>query len=1009
MLYKIKSAFRKKNKTLLTLSLILIVFVMSLGYAALSQFIELDGIAQIDRSWIIKITNITSSTTNTGVDVSKNFAGSTATMHSTLPAAGDTVVYTITLENQGNLKAKLSTINRIEDDNTSITYTISGVEEGVTTLNPGETNTAVVTIKYLDGVTNAASTEKGLMLTFDYVEAEAPESGEDSGSSGGSTEEETTFVKYYIGDKVTLLDGSTWYVVKTDKTTDAYVTLIKEQYIGSMPFDTQELTDYAPSKETNVGYYIDNVYIPELRDSLVANGGNPTGTTGRLVTSGEMKNLFKVTSFDQLGHFSPFFNLNTWMIGSCSNDSNSNASIWLDSTCTDDASSFFGEGTTNNSFPAIPVIITLKSNIQSVDLGYRIAFADNNIKGDYYSIDFGGTSNASGLYYAADDKTEDGKPTYFFRGKVSNNYVSFAGELWQIIRVNEDGSVRIIKVDGISKGTFSVTAFNNQSLISYSNSDAKVALDNWYSTSNVVNYSSYIADTGFCNDTTINQTGSGNNLIAYGSRYRVYLGTEPQFNCPSSGDLYTLQGNAKGNGGLAYPVGLISSDEVMFAGLYRYGGSSYLNNGTKWWTMSPLQFVIDGNYGEAYYGVGSSTLDGYLVSGTGASDYYYRPVVNLKPTVSQIIGDGTVDNPYIITGESMDDVQYTISYNGNGGTGVPVTVTKNHGETITIGTEIPTRTGYTFEGWATTAGASYAMYLPGGTYAANQSITLYAVWQPNSYTLTYNNNGGTGCSSKTVYYNTAIGDMCTPTRSGYTFVGWFDSNYKDTPLNYYADTYSDLKSTFGYNQSSLWNHYVTYTLNGTETRRVSQYISTDIYNSMENKTIYAGWIATSTVPNATVGSSYMVCPDDRADYTESQCAGLKQNRMNVSNISYNSSTGVVSFNWSATMNSYSVTWVGSCQQRRVCVAKKGSNTCVGSWYYDFNAGTSSSWLGVGSSISGSGSVTLDNNWAKGDYRLIIKNNSSCASSNERVLKFAFDSIYNNSSYSYSSYKLFTIN
>lgn len=354
-------------------------------------------------------------------------------------------------------------------------------------------------------------------------------------------------------------------------------------------------------------------------------------------------------------------------------------------------------------------------------------------------------------------------------------------------------------------------------------------------------------------------------------------------------------------------------------------------------------------------------------------------------------------------------MKYEVKYDANGGVGAPNTQYKIHGEDLTLSNATPTRDGYVFKGWATTSSSTTNAYTTSSKYTNNKSVILYAVWKKTSYTLTYNNNGGSGCSSKEVYYNSTIGDMCIPTRNGYTFVGWFDSSYKDTPLNYYADTYSDLKAAFGYNQNLLWNHYVNYIINGSENRRVSQYISTDIYQTEANKTVYAGWIA--SYPSVTVGNNYTVCPDDRGENTQSTCfpsnGNYKHNRFGVSNISY--SNGVVSFNWSATMNSYSTTWVGSCQQRRVCVVKKGSNTCVGNWYYDFNAGTSSSWLSAGLSIGGSGSVTVDNSWAKGDYRLIIKNNSTCASSNERILKFAFDSIFDNSNYSYSSYKLFTIN
>ena len=119
------------------------------------------------------------------------------------------------------------------------------------------------------------------------------------------------------------------------------------------------------------------------------------------------------------------------------------------------------------------------------------------------------------------------------------------------------------------------------------------------------------------------------------------------------------------------------------------------------------------------------------------------------------------------------------------------------------------------------------------------TVVLGVNWKTKNYTLIYDNNGGSGCTSKSITYGEEYGTLCTPSRSGYAFVGWFDSNYKDSPLNYYADTYSDLKNAFGYDANLLYKHYFEYGLK--EGRRISQYISSDKYNTEGNKTIYAGW------------------------------------------------------------------------------------------------------------------------------------------------------------------------
>ena len=126
-------------------------------------------------------------------------------------------------------------------------------------------------------------------------------------------------------------------------------------------------------------------------------------------------------------------------------------------------------------------------------------------------------------------------------------------------------------------------------------------------------------------------------------------------------------------------------------------------------------------------------------------------------------------------------------------------------------------------------------------YNASNKATSNISTSASAYTVTYNNNGGSGCTTTSVTYGGKYGTMCEPTRNGYVFIGWFDENYKDKPLNYYADTYSYLKNAFGYDADALYNHYITYGKG--EGRRISQYVKGDSFTGNANKTIYAGWYA----------------------------------------------------------------------------------------------------------------------------------------------------------------------
>lgn len=121
---------------------------------------------------------------------------------------------------------------------------------------------------------------------------------------------------------------------------------------------------------------------------------------------------------------------------------------------------------------------------------------------------------------------------------------------------------------------------------------------------------------------------------------------------------------------------------------------------------------------------------------------------------------------------------YKITFNANGGSGAPSSQTKWYGESLTLSSTKPTKTGYTFKGWSTSSSATSATWLAGGTYTRNESNTLYAVWQANTYTIKYNANGGSGApSNQTKTHNkTLILSSTKPTRTNYNFEGWSTSS-----------------------------------------------------------------------------------------------------------------------------------------------------------------------------------------------------------------------------------------
>ncbi len=278
-----------------------------------------------------------------------------------------------------------------------------------------------------------------------------------------------------------------------------------------------------------------------------------------------------------------------------------------------------------------------------------------------------------GIYKSQDDYGT----SYYFRGAVENNYVKFAGYYFRIIRINGDGTIRMI-YDGtsahangessedrqISKSAFNSSKDDNAYVgfmygsigsSSYSSTHAnrnsstiKVALDNWYKVLSDTN-KGYIADRVFCGDRSlIGGTGTGTATTNYGARNRLVTNKSPQLICPDKNDKYTVSDTSIGNGALDNPVGLITADEVAMAGgKFDAGNTSYyLCTGQLYWTISPIE---GDSSGASVFNVNSSgTLDYYSGYYTVDSLWGVRPVVSLKSDAPITGGNGTQGSPWIV-------------------------------------------------------------------------------------------------------------------------------------------------------------------------------------------------------------------------------------------------------------------------------------------------------------------------------------------------------------------------
>ena len=108
---------------------------------------------------------------------------------------------------------------------------------------------------------------------------------------------------------------------------------------------------------------------------------------------------------------------------------------------------------------------------------------------------------------------------------------------------------------------------------------------------------------------------------------------------------------------------------------------------------------------------------------------------------------------------------------GENGTGNAVTDIKFYNDALTLRGALFTRTGYTQTGWATVDGGE-KVYGLDAVYTKNEALTLYPVWNTNKYTITFDTNGGSEIAPITQDYGTTITAPAAPTREGYTFIGW---------------------------------------------------------------------------------------------------------------------------------------------------------------------------------------------------------------------------------------------
>lgn len=217
--------------------------------------------------------------------------------------------------------------------------------------------------------------------------------------------------------------------------------------------------------------------------------------------------------------------------------------------------------------------------------------------------------------------TDDLGVAYYFRGAVSNNNVKFADKNWKIVKINGDGSVKLVL-----DGTIEELNKYYESEFSFENSKISESLNNWYNV-NLKDYSDYIAYYKFCNDIVTEEEST--NYIGYS---RIITNKIPMYVCLGN------KVNTK--------IGLLTADEVSMAGASTNENKNFYlyneNIKTAYYLMTGAEYKNG-----TYYPFLVNT-DGSIIANTAGNLLRsIRPVINIIKN-AKISGNGSLEEPYEI-------------------------------------------------------------------------------------------------------------------------------------------------------------------------------------------------------------------------------------------------------------------------------------------------------------------------------------------------------------------------
>ncbi len=332
-----------------------------------------------------------------------------------------------------------------------------------------------------------------------------------------------------------------------------------------------------------------------------------------------------------------------------------------------------GDGSRNNPY----IVSTSKAQTTLV----KLQKLNSNIQVNSGTPNFSQTATTDeGLYSSEDDYGT----SYYWRGAATTNYIQFGKNssnqdlYWRIIRINGDGSLRLMYAgtSATAKGNIGTSAYNsdtttNNGMVGYmygstnpyiaatyegahmnaTDSTIKTFLDNWYN-NNIANQAieNYISDTEFCYDRSIidSSTGDGSGMVStnYAPMTRNQTNKNPSLLCTQKNDRFTVNDEDIGNGALTKSIGLINADEAAFSGLIynsSNNNSAFTYKNSDYWTGSAWRFVPNSAYDA------SISSNGNIIDATTTTSKAVVPVINITPeAVNTLTGTGTSADPFVV-------------------------------------------------------------------------------------------------------------------------------------------------------------------------------------------------------------------------------------------------------------------------------------------------------------------------------------------------------------------------